>query len=253
MFTNNILLLGKTLTHSFSKQYFQEKFQAKKYAQWNYDIHELADIGLFNELKSGNYLGFNVTIPYKQSIIPFLDYLDISAQKVGAVNTIKVVSLHQKKQYIGYNTDYPAFSETIKPFINTINEALILGNGGAAKAIIAALNDYQIPYQTIARNAAQTFENLKSSIIQPNQLIINCTPLGMFPNQETFPNIPYQLLNKSHILYDLVYNPDETLFLKKGKEQGTKCISGLKMLHLQADLALKIWENDAIIKNWNTI
>ena len=236
-------LIGFPLGHSFSKKYFTEKF-ATQGLNNTYELFELEDITNFSALlETNNFNGLNVTIPHKQSIIPFLNKLDHSANQVGAVNVIKF----EKGVLIGYNTDYPAFRKTLKEWIDISTiKALVLGTGGASKAVIAALQDLGINYQQVSRTKSTTIisynELLNSkTILDDYKLIINTTPLGMSPNTNLAPELPYSLLTSSHFLYDLVYNPEETLFLKKGKDKGCYIKNGLDMLHLQAELAWDIW------------
>ncbi len=243
---NAILLLGKKLSHSFSKLYFDKIFAQQSYKDWSYNIFELQHIDEFLSLKNQQYLGFNVTIPYKTAIIPYLDNCSNEARCIGAVNTIKRISINHKNLFYGYNTDAPAFDLTIKPLLHRVHKALIIGNGGVAKAVQFVLEKNNIVYQTIARNTQLSLENFNNDLLKTHQLIINCTPVGMYPNQNECINFPFHLLNSKHILYDMVYNPSKTLFLASGDKQGCTTINGLKMLYTQAELALKIWENKLI-------
>ncbi|RYU97609.1 shikimate dehydrogenase family protein [Emticicia agri] len=238
-------LIGYPLGHSFSKKYFTEKFEQMGIADNNaYELFEIADIQTFPQLiKSQSDLrGLNVTIPHKQAVMPFLDGLDASAEKVGAVNVIKI---SEGGKLIGYNSDYYGFKTSLEEFIpaDVALKALVLGNGGAAKAVIAALNDLSIPYKIVSRTkSADTlgYEDLPAEIGN-YQLIINSSPVGTYPKSDLCPDIPYEQLTPNHYLYDLVYNPVQTLFLQKGEEQGAKTHNGLKMLHLQAEKAWEIW------------
>lgn len=237
-------LIGFPLGHSFSKGYFSKKFKDLGLDNHFYNLFELSSINEFKELINNSKLaGLNVTIPYKQDIIPFLDSLHESAEKVGAVNVIKF----KDGKLIGYNTDYPAFKQSLKEWLgSTICKALVLGTGGASKAVVAALNDLEIEFQQVSRIAtidALSYEQLflEDELIKDHKLIINTTPLGMAPNIDACPNLPYDQLTKTHSLFDLVYNPETTLFLKKGEEMGCKIKNGLEMLHLQAELAWDIW------------
>lgn len=240
-------LIGYPLGHSFSKKYFTEKFELIGIADSNaYELFELADIQAFPELiKSQPELrGLNVTIPHKQAVMPFLDGLDASAEKVGAVNVIKI---GEGGKLIGYNSDYYGFKLSLEEFLptNVPLKALVLGYGGAAKAVVAALEDLSIPYKIVSRTkSADTlgYEDLAKEI-DNYQLIINSSPVGTYPKAEHCPDIPYEKLTPSHYLYDLVYNPVQTLFLQKGEAQGAKTHNGLKMLHLQAEKAWEIWNS----------
>ncbi|MCF6352275.1 MAG: shikimate dehydrogenase [Cyclobacteriaceae bacterium] len=236
-------LIGYPLGHSFSQKHFANKF--KNIGSSNtYELFELEDIQEFSTLIKANKLaGLNVTIPYKQSVIPFLDRLDKSAKLVGAVNVIKFID----GSLIGFNSDYPAFRTTLKKWLDNINiKALVLGTGGASKAVIAALNDLKIQHQQVSRTAKEgyiTYQKLSDNLrwMEDYTLIINTTPVGMAPHTDTSPQIPYNRLTSLHYLYDLVYNPEETRFLKNGAKAGCKTKNGLEMLHLQAELAWDIW------------
>lgn len=255
---NNFGLIGRTLKHSFSKGYFTEKFEKLGIEKENqYHLFELEEIEEFPQLvqKFGSTLkGLNVTIPYKQAIMPFLDEIDEAAQKIGAVNTIKIITESEgiKLKLKGYNSDYWGFRWTIEKWqeFQEINpkKALILGKGGAAKAVIVALNDLGLEVQIVSRkkeNDTITYDELTQEVIDNHLLIVNSTPLGMYPNVNSFPEIPYKFLSKNHLLYDLVYNPLETEFLKKGKENDVKSThSGLEMLHGQAEKAWEIWRGN---------
>ena len=240
-------LIGYPLTHSFSKVYFTEKFKRENIQGKIYELFELKDIAEFPGLISSqpNLKGLNVTIPYKEAVIKYLDELDAPAAKMGAVNVIKVNSGKLK----GYNSDYHGFRQSLEKLIPANYkgmQALVLGSGGAAKAVKAALEDMHIPYQVVVRkDEANTvrYQEVSDSIIQSHHLIVNTTPLGMYPKTDTLPAIPYQALTSNHFLFDLVYNPEETLFLKKGKEKGSRTKNGLEMLHLQAEKAWQIWND----------
>jgi shikimate dehydrogenase len=238
-------LIGYPLGHSFSKKYFTEKFEQMGISDTHaYELFELADIQSFPQLIASQpgLSGLNVTIPHKQAVMPFLDALDASAEKVGAVNVIKI---GEDGKLIGYNSDYYGFKTSLEEFIppNTALRALVLGNGGAAKAVIAALNDLSIPYRIVSRSKSEDnlgYEDLATEIGN-YQLIINSSPVGTYPKADVCPGIPYEQLTTEHYLYDLVYNPVQTLFLQKGEAQGAKTHNGLKMLHLQAEKAWEIW------------
>ncbi|MEZ4779573.1 MAG: shikimate dehydrogenase [Flavobacteriaceae bacterium] len=238
-------LLGKNISYSFSKGYFTHKFEAEKRNDTyeNFDINCIDD---FPELinKTHKLKGFNVTIPYKESIIPFLDRLDNEAQKIGAVNTVKVT---KSGELVGYNTDHYGFAKSLEPFIPFEQKtALILGTGGASKAIKYVLDAFLFEYLVVSRTKSPetiTYAELTSEIINKHLLIINCTPVGTFPNIEAFPQIPYHLLTKQHLLYDLIYNPPQTEFLKRGFAVGAKVCNGLTMLEHQANKSWAIWKS----------
>ncbi len=238
-------LIGFPLSHSFSKKYFTEKFAKEGLADHQYDLYPLEEIKRLPFLLKENPLirGLNVTIPHKETVMPLLDNLADSALKVGAVNVIKI---DNKGETTGYNSDYEGFKKSLIPYLEIVKtqKALILGTGGAAKAVQAALQDFEIPFLVVSRQKSNTYisyGDLTDEIIQEHLLIINTSPLGMYPAIENCPALPYDLLGSKHFLYDLVYNPEETLFLKKGKEQGTILKNGLEMLYLQAEKAWEIW------------
>lgn len=237
-------LIGKYISYSFSKTYFSNKFESENITDAFYENFDLKTIDDFKELIKNNpdLVGLNVTIPYKEKIISNLDILSTKAQKIGAVNTVKITN---NGQLIGFNTDCYGFEESLKPLLEQHHKsALILGTGGASKAIAFVLENLKIDYKFVSRNKTKngiTYNQLNNSIMENNQIIINCTPLGTFPNINNCPDIPYDLLKKKHLLYDLIYNPSETLFLKKGKTKGAKICNGLKMLELQAEKAWEIW------------
>ena len=237
-------LLGKHISYSFSRGYFAEKFQREGLAHSyeNFDIpsiHQLSDI-----IKHTSHLkGLNVTIPYKEAVIPMLDGLHKRALKIGAVNTIKITD---DKQLIGYNTDYYGFKNSLQPLLKKYHkQALILGTGGASKAIAHALKKLGIAFNYVSRsqkeNVTFLYSDLTEAIITSHPIIINCTPIGTFPNIDECPNIPYGGITKKHILYDLIYNPDQTKFLSHGKTKGATIINGLEMLKLQAEKSWEIW------------
>ena len=240
-------LIGKNISYSFSKDFFNTKFEAKaiKNASYqNFDIESILDFP--KVLKDHPELkGLNVTIPYKELVIPYLDKLDKKAKKIGAVNTIKI---NKKGRLIGCNTDCYGFKKTLKPFIKPHHKkALILGTGGASKAIAYGLKKMKIDYSFVSRNASEhttySYHDLSENDIKNNQILINCTPLGTFPNIEACPKIPYQAISSKHILFDLIYNPIETKFLALGKAKNATTINGLKMLELQANKAWEIWNS----------
>ncbi len=235
-------LLGKNIGYSFSRNYFSEKFTKEK-LPCEYRNFDIATIEKLKPLLENTTIqGLNVTIPYKQEVIPYLDAMDPIAQEIGAVNVIK---FDKKKGLVGYNSDYYGFTESLRPLLNKkIKKALILGTGGASKAIAYALDKLHIKYTFVSRNPdfnELSYNDLDEDVIRNFKLIINCTPLGTHPNVENHPDIPYEYIEEHHVLYDLIYNPEETTFMKKGKEQGAKTINGLKMLILQADKSWEIW------------
>ena len=239
-------LIGKNIDYSFSRGYFKNKFKNENLSHEyvNFDLECIKDFP--NLIKNDNSIkGFNVTIPYKEQIIPYLDKLDVRAKKIGAVNTIKFT---KKGKLKGYNTDYYGFKNTLKPFLKDQKyKALILGTGGASKAVAYALKKLNIQYKFVSRQAKNefhlTYDNLDENTINSHQIIINCTPLGTFPDITKYPLIPYQGISSNHILFDLIYNPEQTRFLKTGKLHGAKTINGLRMLELQAEKSWSIWNS----------
>ncbi len=234
-------LIGYPLKNSFSANYFNKKF-ADGNIDALYQNFALNNIEEFNALITEyiDLAGINVTIPYKQQIIPFLNHLDPIAQKINAVNTIKF----KNNQLIGYNTDYWGFKKSILPLLKEWHQsALILGSGGAANAVKYVFDNLGIKYTTISRNPENglTYEELDKSVLRAHQIIINCTPLGMFPNIEECPPIPYQHITNLHLVYDLIYLPDETLFLKNSRLNNAVTKNGLEMLAYQAEKAWQIW------------
>ena len=236
-------LIGKNIEYSFSRKFFSEKFSSdNKYSNYdytNYDIESIHDLN--NVFNSKNLCGLNVTIPYKEKIISFLDKISDEAEQIGAVNTI----CFENGSKVGYNTDIFGFTESLKVNkIDNIDSALILGTGGAAKTIIYFCNKNNIPFNIVSRqesNLNLSYNELNEDIFKKRVLIVNCTPLGTYPDINRCPKLPYELINKENILFDLVYNPSETLFMKKGKEIGCKTLNGYQMLRLQAEMSWKIW------------
>ena len=240
-------LIGKKLGHSFSKRYFTEKFEKEGIRDSVYELYELPDIAEVPELlaREPELVGLNVTVPYKEAVKPYLDELDKSAAAIGAVNTIRIKDGRTK----GYNTDFIGFRDTLEQFYpqEARGQALVLGTGGAAKAVWAALRALAIPYVPVSRNPAAgelSYEAVTPEILKQYNLLINTTPLGMAPDTASAPAIPYDALTSQHYLYDLVYNPEETSFLQKGRAAGAKTLNGLPMLHGQAEAAWKIWNNE---------
>jgi len=233
-------LIGKNISYSFSRNYFNNKFKNENISNSqyvNFDIDNLSELS--NIFNINNY-GFNVTIPYKETIIPYLNSLDFHAEQIGAVNIIQI----KKGKKIGFNTDWIGFKKSLEPLLKLHHtKALILGTGGASKAVIYALKQLQIQTLIVSRNGEITYEDLSEEIIQNHTIIINCTPVGTFPNADSAPEIPYQFITKNHLVYDLIYNPAETLYLKKCKENGAVTKNGLQMLEIQAEESWKIWNS----------
>lgn len=233
-------LIGKNLSHSFSAGYFNEKFNKEEIKDAEYKNFELSNISEFSDLIQNNHLlGLNVTIPYKESVIPFLDELTPQAKAIGAVNTIQF----KDNKLIGHNTDTIGFSQSISPILKGRNKALVLGNGGAAKAIIYALETLNIEHKTVNRNSSFNYLDVNSETIGYYDIIINTTPLGTHPKTAEFPQIPYANLNDIHLLFDLIYNPTESTFLRFGKKQNCNIKNGLEMLQIQAEASWNIWNS----------
>lgn len=239
-------ILGFPLGHSFSKKFFSDKFEEEN-INASFLNFELPNIQKFSNVlnQHSDLKGFCVTIPYKQDVIQFLDEIDPLAERIGAVNSVQIIRENGGIKLIGYNTDIHGFTESLRVFLgNTKPKALILGTGGVSKAVATGLEEMGIEYQYVSRTASDkciSYEMLSVELMNNYHLIVNCTPLGTFPKNDTCPDIPYKNLTKNHFLYDVVYNPAETLFMKKGAEQGAKTHNGLKMLHLQAERNWELW------------
>ena len=237
-------LIGNNIDYSFSKTFFNSKFKKEERTD-SYENFDIPNLCQFSEVlrKNPKLKGLNVTIPYKESIIKYLDIIDSNAQKIGAINTIKITD---NGKLIGYNTDYIGFKESLKNLLPLSKKnALVLGTGGASKAIVYVLKflNYKVTQVSrVKKEGITTYSELNKELIIEHQLIINCTPLGTFPNVDEYPNIPYQYITKNHLIFDLIYNPLETMFMKLSKEQGARVSNGLKMLEYQAEEAWSIWK-----------
>ena len=238
-------LIGRPLSHSFSKSYFTNKFEKQGITDFQYQLFELTTIEeLIPLLKSTpNLVGLNVTIPYKQEVLPYLDEISPEAKAIGAVNVIKI----EGGKLFGFNSDYFGFKTSLQVWLGKDwqGKALVLGTGGASLAVHAALNDLGIPAIAVSRTAGQrvtTYSQVKQQKLQTtHKLWVNTTPLGMHPNIESAPDLDYEFLDDSYALYDLVYNPTTTRFMKSGMERGAKVKNGLEMLELQAEKSWEIW------------
>ncbi|WP_338409866.1 shikimate dehydrogenase [uncultured Flavobacterium sp.] len=237
-------LVGKNISYSFSKKYFTDKFKTLHFENCQYENFDIPDINHFKEIikVSKGIKGLNVTIPYKEAIIPFLNSLSKNAKKIGSVNTV-VIS--KKKKLKGYNTDYYGFKKSLKPMLLSHHKkALILGSGGASKGVAYALKKLNIEYDFVSRNADEfqiSYAEIDTSLFEEYTIIINTTPLGTFPNVDEAPNLNYNLFTNKHIAFDLVYNPEETLFMKQAKANGAQVKNGLDMLVFQAEKSWQIW------------
>lgn len=235
-------LIGKSLDHSFSKRYFDNKF-SRDGSERIFELFPLERISEFPSLLASEPLlaGVAVTIPYKESILPYLDELDETALLTGAVNCISITD-----KLTGYNTDVTGFEESLKPLLEANHTgALIFGTGGASKAVQFVLKKLGIPFSLVSRDPAKgiSYTSIDAAMIKRYPVLINCTPLGMAPHLEGFPEIPYENLSSENLLFDLIYNPAETIFLKEGIRRGARTENGLKMLEIQAEANLAIWEN----------
>lgn len=242
--TKKFGLLGRNISYSFSVGYFTEKFERENATNCSYQNFDLATLDEFPAVinNTPDLKGLNITIPYKKEILPFLEKINKKALEIGAVNTIKIT---KNKKLKGYNTDYYGFKKAIKPLLKPHHtKALILGTGGASNAVAFALKKLGISYQYVSRNPIDnqlTYADLDRETFNQYTIIINCTPLGTFPNITDCPPLPYSYFNSKHLAFDLIYNPVETTFLKKAKSFGAATTNGYQMLVFQAEKAWKIW------------
>lgn len=243
--TKNLFgLLGKNIGYSFSVGYFAEKFKSLNLEDYEYVNFDIQTIEGFPEIikNNPNLQGMNVTIPYKEAVIPYLDKISKKAQRIGAVNTIKFT---KKGKLKGYNSDFYGFKKSLKPLLEAHHKkALILGTGGASKGVAFALEELGITYTFVSREATDEsigYKLVNATTFDNHQIVINCTPLGTSPNVDAFPPIPYEYFTPKHIVHDLIYNPEETIFLRKAKKQGAKTKNGLEMLRYQAEKSWRIW------------
>lgn len=240
-------LIGFPLTHSFSKKYFSDKFERESIEGCRYDLFELASINEFPALleRVPELIGLNVTIPYKVQVMPFLTEVDPACRAIGAVNCIRI----SKGKLRGYNTDYIGFRESLEGWLGQRKpKALVLGTGGASRAVIQALIDLNIEHMQVSRTASEdngilTYEELHSDkqLLDYYQLLINTTPVGMYPHVDELPPMPLDGLSSRHLLYDLIYNPQHTALMRAVESKGGKTKNGMEMLYLQAEAAWKIW------------
>jgi len=242
-------LVGKSLEHSWSKGYFEQKFIRENIADCVYRNFSLENLDGFRGLivHDGSIAGLNITIPYKVEIIHYLDSLDPDAAAIGAVNCVKISRRWDRLLLKGYNTDMKAFRETLRPLLNeNCRKALVLGSGGASRAVCHALKELNLNVTIVARvrqMGSMTYSDLNKEIIAGHEVIINATPVGMFPGVNDLLPLPWQYLTKDHLLFDLVYNPEETAFLSKGREAGARTENGMEMLHRQAELSWRVWNS----------
>jgi len=245
-------LIGYPLGHSFSKKYFNEKFSREKIYDCSYENFEIQSISLLPKLIADNpdLCGLNVTIPYKSLILNYVDVRESVIAEIGAVNVLKLKRTEGAVKIYGFNSDVTGIRDSVLPYIeNKVKSALILGTGGSSKAVSYALEKLGLKVILVSRNRKPgiiSYSDLDDDILANADIIVNTTPLGMFPNTGAKPDINYDLLNNKHILFDLVYNPEITSFLQEGKERGCRLITGLKMLYSQADRSWEIWNNTDI-------
>ncbi len=243
-------LIGRQLKHSFSKNYFCDKFKTLNLTDLRYKHFEIASIHEINTLleKYPTLAGFNVTLPYKEEIIPYLHHIEPDARQIGAVNTVKVERDQSKTKLSGYNTDAPGFKYCIEKYLQPYHsKALIFGTGGSAKAIAYSLNRLKIEFKfvsrTITNSSVITYDQISPGLLASHKLLINCTPVGMYPHVKEVLPICYKAIGPEHLVFDLIYNPPVTGFLHKAHLSGAKIVNGLEMLYQQAELAWKIWNN----------
>jgi len=246
-------LVGFPLGHSFSKKYFTDKFISESISDCAYENYELENLDLLDDivLTDREIVGLNITIPHKTEIFKYCDIADDEAVEVGAVNVLKIKYTNGKRLIMGFNTDIFGFEESLVPHLTgrKINSAIMLGSGGSSKAVEYVLKKLGINIIHVSRSLkgkSISYKELTDKILTENRLIINTTPLGMFPDIETLPDLNYSSLTPGHILFDLVYNPEITSFLKEGRKQGSMIIGGLQMLHLQAERSWKIWNDSQV-------
>jgi shikimate dehydrogenase len=238
-------LIGKNISYSFSRGYFTKKFSEMGLDRHSYENFDLDRIDQFTDIMEQNSTirGFNVTIPYKEQIMPYLSQIDPEAQAIGAVNTIKILG----NKTVGFNTDAYGFQKSIEPHLEEHHKkALILGTGGASKAVAYVLNKLGISYKFVSRNPEDNqynYTDLNKQILLDHTVIINCTPLGTYPEINDKPNIPFTFITDQHLLFDLIYNPEKTAFLLAGERQGGKISNGSNMLQFQAEKSWEIWNS----------
>ncbi len=242
-------LIGFPLEHSFSAAYFHNKFKLESITDAIYKNYPLENIEELTSLINNEIelCGLNVTIPYKKKVFKFLDSIDQQAKNAGSVNVIKIIRFDRKTILKGYNSDIYGFRQSLLPYLdNNVKQALILGTGGSSGAVAYVLDSLNINKIFVSRTPGDnriTYRDITDALIKNTRLIVNTTPIGMYPETDAKPEIPYDLLTKSHILYDLIYNPEKTLFLKEGEKRGCMIINGLSMLKLQAEKSWEIWND----------
>lgn len=244
-------LIGYPLNHSFSKKYFTDKFEKEGIRDCLYENYPISGIELLPDLlnSDNSIVGLNVTIPYKTRVMKYLDFINNEASQVGAVNVLKIKRSDGKMFLSGYNSDITGIRDTLKPYVSSsLKNAMILGTGGSSRAVSYVLEQLNINYLLVSRTEKEnsvTYDDITPEIYQKTQLIVNTTPLGMYPNVADKPPINYNMLHEKHILIDLIYNPEKTTFLSLGEKRGCSVINGLKMLYSQAEKSWEIWNDDS--------
>jgi shikimate dehydrogenase len=245
-------LIGYPLGHSFSKKYFTEKFVNESIPDCVYENYPLSEISqLIQLIQNDNQLcGLNVTIPYKSVVFKFLDSISPEAEEIGSVNVVKILRDKGNIKLVGFNSDVTGIKDTLFPYFNRIRTAIVLGTGGSSRSVCYVLKTHGIDVLQVSRTQKPgllTYSSLNKTILAQSQLIVNTTPVGMFPDVDSKPDIDYSVLGENHILFDLVYNPVVTSFLKEGVKQGAATVGGLKMLHSQAEKSWNIWNDDSCL------
>lgn len=239
-------LIGRNIDYSFSVKYFSEKFDNQLIIDAIYRNFDLQNIAEVRNIFAQNHHGYNVTIPYKKQIIPYLDQLSPEAEQIGAVNVVQKLA---NGQLIGHNTDWFGFYHSLQPLLQKHHQkGLVLGTGGASEAICFALKKLNIDYKKVSRKAEKDilgYNDLNANVLDDYKVIVNCTPLGTYPKVDAKPSLPYDAVSSQHLLYDLIYNPDETQFLLEGKNRGATVKNGYEMLVRQAEASWDIWQNSS--------
>lgn len=241
-------LIGRNISYSFSRDYFSEKFRKLGLTDFSYENFDLENMGQMESTvlsRIGEIGGLNVTIPYKEEVMSYLDELDPEAEEIGAVNTIRILPDGRLR---GYNTDAYGFEFSLTKLLSPVQRrGLILGTGGASKAIAFVFGKLDIPYKFVSRSSLEDdcllYEQLSMDVIKSHNVIVNCTPLGTYPKTDQKPEIPYEFIGSEHLLFDLIYNPEKTAFLKEGEQRGARIMNGREMLEKQADRAWEIWNS----------
>lgn len=239
-------LIAHPVGHSFSQKYFNEKFEKEGLTDCSYKLFDLENINDLPSLISSepDLTGLNISIPYKEAILPFLDSISPQAEEIGAVNTVLIKRVESGSPLLhGFNSDYFGFKSSISPYLEQHQKALIFGSGGSSKTVSRVLDESGINYQVVSRKGPLTYKKLSKSLLRESTLLINTTPLGMWPDTDKYPELPYDAIGPDHLLFDLIYNPELTSFLMRGQMRGAQIKGGLEMLHLQAEKSWEIWNS----------